>query len=295
MAARRIPEGTAERLARLHGVDGIAAARTTDIYPEKAAYADNAPWPAAALQAAGRPTLDLQFTSGDLRGVRGDTVAVSHVFAETGTCVSATRSPPASPTSPATRCASGAIYTRAAGLGDVVLADAPAPHIGDLRRRFAHRARPLREDAQRHRGADPRRIPHPVHGIGQEQSWGVWMIIGLAALFAALALINTARMATSERRAELATIRLLGGTRGQRLRTAILETIPTTLVALLAGAAVVAISVHGVPARPHRHPARHPSDDPRRDRGRSPRPRPPHGPRHRNLRGAPKGAQGPTP
>jgi len=31
------------------------------------------------------------------------------------------------------------------------------------------------------------------------------------------------------------------------LRTAVLETLPTTLVALSAGAAVVAVSVHGVP------------------------------------------------
>ena len=74
------------------------------------------------------------------------------------------------------------------------------------------------------------------------------MIIGLAALFAALALLNTARMATAERRGELATIRLLGGTRGQaaahrRAR----DRSRRSLVALAAGAAVVAVSVHGVP------------------------------------------------
>ncbi len=44
----------------------------------------------------------------------------------------------------------------------------------------------------------------------------MWMIIGLAALFTALALINSAAMATAERRAELATIRLLGGTPATR-------------------------------------------------------------------------------
>ena len=73
------------------------------------------------------------------------------------------------------------------------------------------------------------------------------MIVGLAALFAALALINTAAMATAERRAELATIRLLGGTPGQAARMIALETLPTVAVALAAGAAVVAVSVHGVP------------------------------------------------
>ena len=73
------------------------------------------------------------------------------------------------------------------------------------------------------------------------------MIIGLATLFCALALINTAAMTTAERRAELATIRLLGGTTGTAVRTVALETLPTVLVALGAGAAIVATTVHGVP------------------------------------------------
>jgi hypothetical protein len=55
-----------------------------------------------------------------------------------------------------------------------------------------------------------------VHAQGQEQSWGVWMIIG--------------------------------GTPGQAARTVALELVPTVLVALAAGAVVVAISVHGLPA-----------------------------------------------
>ena len=73
------------------------------------------------------------------------------------------------------------------------------------------------------------------------------MIIGLAALFTALALINTAAMATAERRGELATIRLLGGTTGHAIRMIVLEMVPTVLVALGAGAAVVAVSVYGIP------------------------------------------------
>ena len=49
--------------------------------------------------------------------------------------------------------------------------------------------------------------------LGQSGAWGVWVIIGLSIAFAALSLVNTAAMATAERRGELATIRLLGGTR----------------------------------------------------------------------------------
>ena len=86
-----------------------------------------------------------------------------------------------------------------------------------------------------------------VRASANDQAWAVWMIIALAALFAGLALVNTAAMATAERREELATIRLLGGTRGQAARTVVLETIPVLLTALAAGAVVTAISVYGVP------------------------------------------------
>jgi putative ABC transport system permease protein len=135
-----------------------------------------------------------------------------------------------------------AIYERAAGLGDVLVDDAPAP----LSAVFVNGSRP-----HPHRSGvqvlTRDEYKQTLHTSGNESAWGVWLIIGLSALFTALALINTAAMATAERRAELATIRLLGGTSGHAIRTVALETLPTVLVALGAGAAIVAISVHGVP------------------------------------------------
>ena len=62
-----------------------------------------------------------------------------------------------------------------------------------------------------------------VHASNVDGAWGVWLIVGLAAAFAALALINTAAMTTTERRGELATIRLLGGTPGHATRMVMLE------------------------------------------------------------------------
>ena len=79
------------------------------------------------------------------------------------------------------------------------------------------------------------------------QAWGVWLVIGLSVAFAALALVNTAAMATAERRGELATIRLLGGTAGQATRMVALELAPVVLVALLAGAAIAGVAIMGVP------------------------------------------------
>ena len=66
--------------------------------------------------------------------------------------------------------------------------------------------------------------------LGQSGAWGVWVIIGLSIAFAALALVNTAAMATAERRGELATIRLLGGTGGQAIRMVALELAPIVVV-----------------------------------------------------------------
>ena len=86
-----------------------------------------------------------------------------------------------------------------------------------------------------------------LHAASNDQAWGVWLVVGLGALFAALALINTAAMAMSERGAELATIRLLGGTAGQTTRMIALELAPTMLVGLVAGAAVAGLAIIGVP------------------------------------------------
>ena len=65
----------------------------------------------------------------------------------------------------------------------------------------------------------PRRVPRGVRARDQRAGLGGLDDHRPRALFTALALINTAAMATAERRAELATIRLLGGTRGPPLRT----------------------------------------------------------------------------
>ena len=144
-----------------------------------------------------------------------------------------------------------AIYERAAGLGDVLVDDAPAP----LSAVFVSGTRP------HPRGTGVQVLTRDeykrtLHTLGNESAWGVWLIIGLAALFTALALINTAAMATAERRAELATIRLLGGTAGHAIRTVALETLPTVLVALAAGAADRRRLRPRRPGRPDRHPAR---------------------------------------
>ena len=86
-----------------------------------------------------------------------------------------------------------------------------------------------------------------VRAANQDDAWGVWLIIGLTALFAALALVNATAMATAERRDELATIRLLGGTPAQVVRMLALEMASTMAVAIAAGGVIVWVAVAGVP------------------------------------------------
>ena len=110
--------------------------------------------------------------------------------------------------------------------------------------------RALSRYASEHPGVEPlsrSRYLDTVHAANVDGGWGVWLVVGLATAFAALALINTAAMTTTERRDELATIRLLGGTRGHATRMVTLEMLPTVIAALGAGAAIVAVAVAGVP------------------------------------------------
>ena len=147
-----------------------------------------------------------------------------------------------------------AVYDRAAGLGDVVLDHAVALRHAAVRADAAVFVRGAERSLARYAEAHPglsvmsrAQYLDTVRAADQRQGWAVWLIVGLAAAFAALALVNTAAMATAERRDELATIRLLGGTSGHVTRMVALEMAPAVLVALIAGGAVVALSVAGVP------------------------------------------------
>jgi putative ABC transport system permease protein len=194
---------------------------------------------------------------GSLADVEGDSIAVSRVFADGGSLHVGDAVPARMADATHARLRVAAIYDRAAGLGDVLL-DA------EVARRHAAvaadttlfvsggpaAARSLSRYASKHPGVkslNRRDYLATVHASNVDGAWGVWLVVGLTALFATLALINTAAMTTTERRDELATIRLLGGTSGHAIRMVMLEMLPTVIVALAAGAAIVAISVAGVP------------------------------------------------
>ena len=236
----------------------MTAVVPTELYPLAGGLADQSPWTAAGLSGASTATtIDPDVVRGSLDDVHGDAVAVSRVFADGGDLrVGDTVPVRMADTTPATLRVA-AIYDRAAGLGDVLLDPAVARRhaaaAGDTALFVAGGAAAetsLSRYASEHPGVQSLNRRHyldTVHASNVDGAWGVWLIVGLAAAFATLALINTAAMTTTERRNELATIRLLGGTAGHATRMVTLEMLPTVITALGAGAAIVAIAVAGVP------------------------------------------------
>ena len=194
---------------------------------------------------------------GSLGDVGGDAVAVSRVFADGGDlrvgepCPSGwpTRRPPPSASPPSTIAQPGSATScstrQSPGATRAVPADTALFVAGG-----AAAGRSLARYAADHPGVRPLnrgQYLDTVHASNVDGAWGVWLIVGLATAFATLALINTAAMTTTERRDELATIRLLGGTAGHATRMVTLEMVPTVIAALGAGAAIVAVAVAGVP------------------------------------------------
>ena len=218
-----LPAGTAAQLARLPG-RRRRHGRAADAGVPARQGPDGLGRPVAGRRARRRGrTADLGVRAGDMRDVKGTGVAVSRVVAAEGHLKvgDAVRARLEDTTRVTLRVA--AIYDRAAGLGHVVLdpALARAHAAGTESAILVAGGRAAARSLDRYAAAHPgvrvqTRAEHlgDVRTLGTSGAWGVWMVIGLSVLFAALALVNTAAMATSERRDELATIRLLGGTRG---------------------------------------------------------------------------------
>ena len=253
-----LPAGTARAVAKLAGVDAITAVLPTEIYPLAAGLGDQSPWVAAGVSGiATASTLDHGVVQGSLGDVHGDAVAVSRVFADGGDLRVGDTVPVRMADTTRATLRVAAIYDRAAGLGDVLLDPAVARRHAAVPADTAlfvaggaAAERSLSRYASDHPGVRPlngSQYLDSVHASNVDGAWGVWLVVGLAAAFAVLALINTAAMTTTERRGELATIRLLGGTAGHATRMVVLEMLPTVIAALGAGAVIVAVAVAGVP------------------------------------------------
>src|SRR4051812_18675008 len=198
-----LPAGTDAAVARLAGGRAVTAVVPTEIYPLAGGLADQSPWTAAGMSGlATAATLDPAVVRGSLADVRGNAVGVSRVFADGGNLkLGDTVAVRMADTAPVTLRVV-AIYDRAAGLGDVLLDHAVAARHAAVRADSAlfvsggaAAERSLARYAGRHPGVQRlarAEYLETVHASNVDGAWGVWLIVGLAAAFATLALINTA-------------------------------------------------------------------------------------------------------
>ena len=202
-----LPAGTAERLG------GTGMVPTQVFLLGKGLTGWDAPWAAAGLGDA-TGALDLGVRHGDLDDVRGTSVAISDVVAAEGHVKVGDVLPARLEDTTKASLRVAAIYDRAAGLGHVVMDRGLAQrHAAVPRRRGGVRGRQAPRRPPGHAGAHPRAVPrHRAHARPERRLGRVGDHRAVDRVRRA-ALVNTAAMATAERRGELATIRLLGGTR----------------------------------------------------------------------------------
>ncbi|HYB30261.1 MAG TPA: ABC transporter permease [Solirubrobacteraceae bacterium] len=255
---------TVMAIRALPGVRGVTGELDTQVFLLDKGLTNNGdPRPAAGLdggQPGATPGLDLSVRAGSLTRVHGDTIAIAYSVAapahlHLGQLLHASMIDLSRVT-----LRIGAIYTNAAGLGDVVMDPSLAQaHTTDkldnaiyvtggsaADRSLARYTRLHPEVAVQSRA----QFLADVHGTTVNASWVAWIIAGLAAAFAVLGLVNMIAMATAVRGRELASIRLLGGTSGQCLGIVTLETVITVLVGLAVGIVIVRVSLLSVPIGP---------------------------------------------
>ena len=239
-AGAPLPAGTAAAVARLGGVRAVTRILQTEVYPLGRGLREQSP-----LSSRRRERHRNNSNAGDARVVRGslgdvrggDAIGVgARVHAGGHVQVGDAVGVRMADTAPATLRVV-AIYDRAGG----ARGRHPRPGGRAAPRRPLHTdtavfvaggapsGRSLSRYAADHPGVralDRRAYLGTVHASPPTR--GVWLVVGLATAFAMLALVNTAAMTTTERRDELATIRLLGGTAGHATRMiVVLEMVPT--------------------------------------------------------------------
>jgi putative ABC transport system permease protein len=253
-AGQGLPAATVQLAQRLPGVQAAAGVMPTMVFlldPGLDNY--GSAWNAAGIDPGSVPGLDLGVLTGSLTAVRGDTVAVSSALAaHRDLHVGAVLTAALADLTPA-RLHVGAIYNRAAGLGDVLLprplAEAHAAVKLDSAI-FVSGPSAVRPELGRLVATVPTatvlsraQYLTVVAAAVRAAAWPQWLFIGLIIAFSALAMVNTAVMATAGRQRDLALVRLIGATRRQARRAISWEALITTLTGVAAGAAIARVAV----------------------------------------------------
>jgi putative ABC transport system permease protein len=260
-----LPTTTARLAGQLPGVRAAVGVVPTSVFLLDPGL-DNfgSAWDAAGLDpASAGGMLGFDVRSGSLASLTGRTIAVSSTLASnTGLKVGAILNARLADLTRA-RLRVGAIYQRALGLGDILL---PLPlaerHAAlDLASAvFVSGPPAIRTALNRLARSVPNaavltraQYLQTIRAASQASQWPIWLLIGLISAFAAVALLNTALMATADRQPELALVRLIGGTRRQARRMIAWEALVTVLAGLAVGALIARIAVRTPPGQPGWH------------------------------------------
>jgi putative ABC transport system permease protein len=255
-AGAGLPTATVGLARQLPGVTAAGLLPTTAFLLDPGLDNSGSAWNAAGLDPA-PGTLDLGVQSGSLTSLAGDTIAVSSTLAgDAHLRVGAILHARLADLTPALLRV-GAIYQRSAGLADILLpmplAEAHAAVVLDSVVYLSGPPAALARLGQSTPGAvllTRAQFLATVRAATQAGGWATWLLIAPILVFAALALLNTALMATAGRRPEFTLVRLIGAT-GHQVRWMITwEALATTLAGVAAGALIARVAVRIPPGQP---------------------------------------------
>jgi putative ABC transport system permease protein len=207
------------------GVRSAVALTPTTLGPSLGVSDDTIP--AQILSGGEGGGLDVGVTAGSLAGLHGDTIALGRRRADAANAQIGDRVPVMLGDGTRTRAAVVAIYTRALGFGDALLApDLAAGHqtsalLGTILVKTgdpAGVARRLRELAPRYPGlrvSDRASLTTVTDADRETNRWLGPLFVAIIFVFTSIAVVNTLAMIALQRGRELGLLRLVGGTPGQ--------------------------------------------------------------------------------
>jgi putative ABC transport system permease protein len=207
------------------GVRSAVALTPTTLGPSLGVSDDTIP--AQILSGGQGGGLDVGVTAGSLAGLHGDTIALGRRRADAANAQIGDRVPVMLGDGTRTRATVVAIYTRALGFGDALLApDLAAGHqtsalLGTILVKTgdpAGVARRLRELAPRYPGlrvSDRASLTTVTDADRETNRWLGPLFVAIIFVFTSIAVVNTLAMIALQRGRELGLLRLVGGTPGQ--------------------------------------------------------------------------------
>jgi putative ABC transport system permease protein len=248
-----LPAAALADVRAVPGVRSAVALTSTSLGPSLGASDDTIP--AQVLSGGRGGGLDVGVTAGSLARLRGDTIALGRRRAEAADAQVGDRVAVTLGDGARTRATVVAIYTRALGFGDALLAPELAaghltsPLLGTILVEtgepaiVAARLRGLADRYPGLRVADRATVASVADADRETDRWLAPLFVAIIFVFTSIAVVNTLAMIALQRRRELALLRLAGGTPGQVRSMARWEAALILMLGLGLGLAIAATAL----------------------------------------------------